>query len=145
MMDLEASIGIHQLRRLAANWQRRQAIWSRYLEAFQSVPIGLPAARDRATRHAYHLFTIMIEQRQAGITRDDFLEAMTRLGIGVGVHYLSVPEHPVYRERFGWKPEDWPKAQRIGRQTVSLPLSPKLTDRDVERVIRAVRKTLRLI
>jgi dTDP-4-amino-4,6-dideoxygalactose transaminase len=143
MMDLQAAIGIHQLRRLSGNWQRRQAIWSRYLEAFADAPVGVPDPPERETRHAYHLFTLLIDDRRTGVTRDEFIEAMTRLGIGVGVHYLSVPEHPVYRERFGWQPEYWPVAQRIGRQTVSLPLSAKLTDSDVERVIRAVRQTLR--
>jgi dTDP-4-amino-4,6-dideoxygalactose transaminase len=56
----------------------------------------------------------------------------------VGVHYLSLPEHPYYQDRLGWRPEDTPEAMRIGRQTVSLPLSPALTDADVEDVIRAV-------
>jgi dTDP-4-amino-4,6-dideoxygalactose transaminase len=56
------------------------------------------------------------------------------------VHYLSVPEHPYYQQRFGWRPEQWPHAMRLGRQTVSLPLSPALTDADVERVVAAVRR-----
>ena len=56
----------------------------------------------------------------------------------VGVHYRSLPEHPYYRTTFGWRPEDYPHAWRIGRQTVSLPLSPKLSNEDVEDVIRAV-------
>jgi dTDP-4-amino-4,6-dideoxygalactose transaminase len=64
---------------------------------------------------------------------------MTAARIGVGVHYLLVPEHPYYQQRFGWRPEQWPNAVRIGRQTVSLPISPKLTDADVERVLAAVR------
>jgi len=67
---------------------------------------------------------------------------MTRRGIGVGVHYLSIPEHPAYQAEFGWRPEDYPHAMRIGRQTVSLPLSAKLTDEEVSRVIEAVRLTL---
>ena len=68
---------------------------------------------------------------------------MTAQNIGVGVHYLSIPEHPYYRERFGWRPEDYPNAMRIGRQTVSLPISAKLTDQDVEDVIEALKNTLR--
>jgi dTDP-4-amino-4,6-dideoxygalactose transaminase len=143
MMALQAAIGIHQLRRLEENWQRRSAIWSRYQDAFRHLPVDLPAAPEPGTRHAYHLFTLLIDKPQAGITRDEFLEVMTHLGIGVGVHYPSIAEHPVYRECFGWKPEDWPVAWGIGRQTVSLPLSPKLSDDDVERVIRAVHKALR--
>ena len=53
---------------------------------------------------------------------------MTANNIGVGVHYLSIPEHPVYQEKFGWQPADYPNATRVGRQTVSLPLSAKLSD-----------------
>lgn len=67
---------------------------------------------------------------------------MTNHHIGVGVHYLSVPEHPYYQETYGWRPEDYPKAMEVGRQTVSLPLSAKVTDEDVKDVVAAVRKTL---
>ncbi|HQA92341.1 MAG TPA: DegT/DnrJ/EryC1/StrS family aminotransferase, partial [Sedimentisphaerales bacterium] len=69
-------------------------------------------------------------------------QAMTARNIGVGVHYLSLPEHPFYQERFGWRPEDYPQAMRIGRQTVSLPLSAKLKEGDVDNVIRAVEGVL---
>lgn len=69
-------------------------------------------------------------------------ESTNQHGIGTGVHYLSIPEHPHYQQRFGWKPEQWPKAMRAGRQTVSLPLSPGLGDADVERVITEVGKSL---
>jgi dTDP-4-amino-4,6-dideoxygalactose transaminase len=67
---------------------------------------------------------------------------MHALHIGTGVHYLSIPEHPYYRERFGWRPEAYPYAQRIGQQTVSLPLSPKLTDSDGQDVVEAVKAVL---
>jgi len=143
MMDLQAALGIHQLRRVESNWRRREEIWQQYNEAFAGLPVTLPAEPEPDTRHAYHLYTILIDEDRAGITRDGFLEAMTARNIGVGVHYLSVPEHPVYQEKFGWRPEDYPQAMRIGRQTVSLPLSAKLTDAEVARVIEAVRGTLR--
>ena len=139
MMDLQAAIGIHQLARVERTWLRRRDIWNRYMDAFADLPIGLPAAPAPQSRHAHHLFTIDIDETRCGIARDAFLEAMTAARIGVGVHYLSVPEHPYYQTRFGWRPEAWPNAMRIGRQTVSLPLSAKLTDADVERVIGAVR------
>jgi dTDP-4-amino-4,6-dideoxygalactose transaminase len=67
---------------------------------------------------------------------------MTAQGIGVGVHYLSIPEHPYYQKTFGWKREDFPNAMQIGRQTVSLPISAKLTDNDVCDVIRAVTQSI---
>jgi len=143
MMDIQAAIGIHQLQRVEQNWQRRQHIWNRYNEAFADLPLTLPAPPEPATRHAYHLYTILIDESRTGITRDGFLDAMTAMNIGIGVHYLSIPEHPYYQETFGWLPEDYPEAMRIGRQTVSIPLSAKLTDADVDDVVDAVRRILR--
>ena len=143
MMDLQAALGIHQLRRVESNWRRREEIWQQYNEAFSGLPLTLPADPEPDTRHAYHLYTILIEEDRAEIMRDEFLDAMTARNIGVGVHYLSVPEHPVFQEKFGWRPEDYPNAMRIGRQTVSLPLSAKITDAEVERVIEGVEATLR--
>jgi len=125
-----------------AYWRRRQEIWNRYNEAFADLPIGLPADPEPDTRHAHHLYTILIDPAKTGISRDAFLDAMTGQNIGVGVHYLSIPEHPYYQRKFGWKPEDYTNAMRIGRQTVSLPISAKLTDQDVEDVIGSVRKAL---
>jgi dTDP-4-amino-4,6-dideoxygalactose transaminase len=142
MMDIQAAIGLHQLKRVETYWARRQAIWQRYDNAFKDVPVVLPKEPEPNTRHARHLYTILIEKEKTGLYRDDFLEAMTRENIGVGVHYLSIPEHPYYQQRFGWKPEDYPKAMWVGRQTVSLPLSAKLTDDDVEDVIGAVHKII---
>ena len=138
MMDLQAAIGIHQLHRIERYWERRREIWQRYNEAFANLPVGLPADPDPGTRHAYHLYTIMVDEGKTGIRRDAFLDAMTRRNIGVGVHYLSIPEHPYYKQVFGWRPEDCPNAMRIGRQTASLPISAKLSDGDVEDVIDAV-------
>ena len=143
MMDLQAAIGLPQLAKVEIHWARRQAIWQRYDEAFADLPIGLPAAPEADTRHGLHLYTVMIDQARCGIARDAFLDAMNAARIGTGVHYLAVPEHPYYQRRYGWSPERWPHAMRLGRQTVSLPLSPGLSDDDVERVIAAVRRILR--
>ncbi len=143
MMDLQAAIGLRQLERIDRYWLRRREIWSRYDEAFADLPLTLPASPEADTRHGYHLYTVLIDpERTNGISRDEFLAAMTRNNIGVGVHYRSIPEHPFYQERFGWRPESFPNAMRIGRQTVSLPLSAKLSVDDVEDVIRAVRGIL---
>jgi dTDP-4-amino-4,6-dideoxygalactose transaminase len=142
MMDIQAAIGIHQLQRVEKNWVRRQEIWDRYNEAFRSFPIATPADPEPDTRHAYHLYTIMVDERRCGIPRDAFLSAIQAQGIGVGVHYMSIPEHPYYQETFAWRPEAYPHAMKIGRETVSLPLGPKLSDDDVADVIEAVRRVL---
>jgi dTDP-4-amino-4,6-dideoxygalactose transaminase len=143
MMDLQAALGIHQLARVQRNWLRRHELWQRYLEAFADLPVTLPAPFAPGTRHALHLFTLGVDTARAGLSRDEFLQRMTRCGIGVGVHYLSVPEHPAYQQRFGWSPDAFPAARDVGRSTVSLPLSPKLSDDDVAYIIDQVRATLR--
>jgi dTDP-4-amino-4,6-dideoxygalactose transaminase len=142
MMDIQAAIGIHQLRRIQQNWERRQEIWAIYQRELAGLPLALPAPPDEGTRHAYHLYTVLIDPKRTNLPRDQFIDDMTAENIGVGVHYQSIPVHPYYQERFGWRPEDYPHSLRIGQQTVSLPLSPKLTDQDVSDVVRAVRKVL---
>ena len=143
MMDIQAALGIHQLKRVDRNLQRRGKIWQKYNESFADLNITLPSDPAPEIKHAYHLYTILIDKDKVGISRDEFLSAMHRENIGIGVHYLSIPEHPFYQTTFGWKPEDYPNAMKIGRETVSLPLSAKLTDSDVESVILAVKKILR--
>ena len=142
MMDLQAAIGLKQLAHVEPYWQRRQAIWQRYVDELAELPLVLPAAPAPGTRHAYHLFGVQVDKARCGISRDDFLGAMTAQGIGVGVHYLALPEHPFYQQRYGWRPEDTPHATRVGRRTVSLPISAKLSDQDVGDVIAAVRLIL---
>jgi dTDP-4-amino-4,6-dideoxygalactose transaminase len=67
---------------------------------------------------------------------------MTRLGIGVGVHYVSIPDHPYYRQTYGWHAREFPHAACIGATTLSLPLSAGLSERDVADVVSAVRRAL---
>lgn len=145
MTDLQAALGIHQLARVEANWERRSRVWQAYTVRLADLPLDLPAQPAPRTRHAFHLFTVLDDESRTGICRDALLDAMTSANIGVGVHYLSIPEHPYYRERYGWRPEEYPHATRIGRRTMSLPLSARLSDRDVDDVVAAVRRSLVLL
>ena len=143
MMDLQAALGIHQLARVETWWERRRQLTERYRTELAKLPLGFQTEAPADSRHAYHLFPILIDPARAGLTRDAFLDALQRRMIGAGVHYLSIAEHPYYQRTFGWRPEAWPHAMRIGRQTLSLPLSPRLTEDDVVDVLDAVRAILR--
>lgn len=138
MMDLQAAIGIHQLSRVETSWLRRQEIWARYQREFSGLPIRLPAETEKDTRHAYHLYTINIDKGLCGIARDDFIGKMSKSKVGVGVHYQSLAQHPYYTDRFGWQSSDFPEADRYGKSTVSLPISPKLSDDEVDHIIETV-------
>ncbi|MFZ2969792.1 MAG: DegT/DnrJ/EryC1/StrS family aminotransferase, partial [Minisyncoccia bacterium] len=138
MMDIQAAIGIHQLPRVDKYWIRRREIWDRYNEAFKNLPVFIPAPAEENTRHAFHLYTLLINIDRIKITRDEFLDKMTAKNIGVGVHYIALHLHPYYKEEFGYAKGDFPNAEWISKRTVSLPLSAKLTDSDVGDVIEAV-------
>ncbi|GAB5497398.1 MAG: hypothetical protein Phyf2KO_24780 [Phycisphaerales bacterium] len=141
MTDLQASLGIHQLARVDTNWLNRKRVWDRYHNDLADLPLTLPAQPDGAVRHGLHLFPVLIDEARTGVSRDSFLEQLQARQIGAGVHYLSVSEHPFYQS-MGWNPADCPEALRIGRQTLSLPLSAGMEDRDIDDVVAAVRSIL---
>ncbi len=140
MMDIQAAIGIHQLPRIEKYRERREEIWNRYNEAFKDLPVFTPAPAGADTRHACHLYTLLLDTDNLIITRDQFLDEMTKQNIGIGVHYIALHLHPYYQQTYGYKRGDFPDAEWISDRTVSLPLSAKLTDEDVEDVIDAVRE-----
>ena len=142
MMDMQAAIGIHQLKRVNEYHKRREEIWEEYNEAFADLPCVTPVDPVTDTKHAYHLYTALINIDRLGKTRDWVLEALTAENIGVGVHYIPVHLHPFYRKTFNWQVGNFPNAEWIGEHTLSLPLSAALIKPDVHDVIEAVRKIL---
>jgi dTDP-4-amino-4,6-dideoxygalactose transaminase len=85
MMDLQAAIGMHQIKRVEICWQKRLRVWERYNEAFTGLPITVPAPLNTDSRHALHLYTILIDGKRAPLTRDKFIAALHRYNIGTGV------------------------------------------------------------
>ena len=142
MMDLQAAIGLPQLERVEANLVRREEIWERYDRAFADLPVFLPAPAAEGTRHARHLYTLILDIDRLAATRDEIQAALHKQRIGTGIHYKAVHLHQYYREQFGNRTGSLPNAEWISDRTMSLPLGPKLTDADVEDVILAVRNTL---
>ncbi|MDM8553299.1 DegT/DnrJ/EryC1/StrS family aminotransferase [Desulfococcaceae bacterium HSG7] len=142
MMDIQAAIGVHQLKRVDRYWGHRQNIWQKYNEAFNDLPCITPPNPEPDTRHAYHLYTPLIDIDRFGKSRDWVLNALTAENIGVGVHYLPVHLHPFYRKMFGWKKGYFPNAEWIGERTLSLPLSAALNETDIDDVITSLEKVL---
>jgi dTDP-4-amino-4,6-dideoxygalactose transaminase len=142
MNDLMAVIGRKQLAKIENWWKRRQAIWRRYMDELADLPLILPAAPDPRTRHAYHLFAPILRMEESPVTRDELLDVMLKSGIRLGVHYRALHLEPYYRDRFGCRPGMYPRAEFVADRTLSLPLSPFLTDEDVTRIIRQLRRVL---
>lgn len=142
LTDLQSAMAIHQMERIEDSLNRRTEVWKAYDEAFSEMKgIKIPAEPENG-RHARHLYPVRLKLEQLRITRDDFLEALKAEGIGAGIHFISLHLHSFYRDAFGFVPEDFPVAAKISERTLSLPLSPALTDKDVEDVIKAIEKLL---
>ena len=142
MTDVQAAIGIHQLQRVECSLLRRNEIWEKYQRSFSELPVELPQQDDPQCRHARHLYTIMVDPARCGRTRDEVLLALKEENIGCGVHYTALHLHSWYRKTFGFKEGDFPNAEWIGARTLSLPLSAKLSEYDVESVASALRRVL---
>jgi len=106
------------------------------------LPLELPFQTDPGCRHARHLYTVLLKLEDLKIDRDGFVQALYEQNIGTGIHFVSLHLHPYYATKYNYKPEDFPNAAYVSERTVSLPLSPKLKDEDVEDVISAVKKIL---
>lgn len=140
MTDMQASLGIHQIKRIESYYKRREDIWKQYDEAFKNLPLSIPSPTEKETRHARHLYTILLNLEKLKVDRDTFQQALYEEKIGTGIHYISLHLHDYYRKTYGYCPEDFPNARYISERTISLPFSAKLTDGDVEDVIYAMKK-----
>jgi len=141
MTDLQAAIGLGQLARVEENLRRREAIWRRYDEAFAELAVDLPAPVAPGTRHARHLYTLLLRS-EASLTRDKMMAALHAEGIGAGVHYLPISGFSYYQRALPVSLGDFPVAEGVGLRTFSLPLSAGMTEEDVADVIAAVHKVL---
>jgi dTDP-4-amino-4,6-dideoxygalactose transaminase len=141
MTDIQAAVGIHQLPRLDGWIEDRVVRWARYDELLADLPLSLPPSPEAGTRHARHLYQVLVDG-EARRSRDELLDALTARRIGAGVHYMGVHLQPYYRERYAIDPESLPVATDISERTLSLPLSPVLTEQDQEDVASALRDAL---
>jgi dTDP-4-amino-4,6-dideoxygalactose transaminase len=156
LTDVAASLGIVQLRKANEFWARRSCIARQYNEAFRSMdeletPFG-EGIDDKAgasgessllkditgTRHSWHLYILRLVLGKLEIDRDKFIDELKGMGIGTSVHFIPLHIHPYYRETYGYKPGDYPISYGEYQRIVSLPIYPRMSDADVDRVIKAV-------
>jgi dTDP-4-amino-4,6-dideoxygalactose transaminase len=133
--DVNAAIGLAQLPRLTEFNTRRRELAAHYFERFREQPLlRLPARGDDG--HCWHMFAPLLPVQAHTVSRLAFINAMAARGIGVGVHYPAVHLFAAYRA-LGYREGQFPNAERIGAETVTLPLFPQMTLEDVDRVYEA--------
>lgn len=135
MMDIQAALGLHQLDDLENFIERRTVLAERYQEVLSDwLQWSLPKTPLYDHRHAWHLYTPLINEQAANMNRDEFMLKMKEKNIGTGLHYRAVHLYPYYREHLGFKPGDFPHAESAGERIVSLPLFPSMTEAEHDRV-----------
>jgi dTDP-4-amino-4,6-dideoxygalactose transaminase len=138
MDNIQAALLLGQLKRIDKLWRRRDEICRRYEDAFGSLKEIELMKTFPNSRHARHLFTIQVPEE----IRDSMLIALQEKGIGVAVNYRAIHLLKYYREKFGYKEGDFPVSEKIGNRTISIPLYPKLTDTEVNYVIKTIKKAM---
>ncbi len=141
LTDIAAAMGLHQLKRVRGFQARRDEIALAYHEAFADLPlIRPPRARD-GDLHSWHLYVLRLADH-APIGRDEFIERLFRQGIGCSVHYVPLHQHPYWRDRYALTADMFPHSEKFYQTTASIPIYSKMTDAEVDRVIRTVRDVL---
>lgn len=138
MTDIQASIGLHQLHKLFHFRGRRLEIVHRYNAAFSKFDQFQLPAEGSDVEHAWHLYVLRLHTERLTISRDQFAQELRARNIASSVHFIPIHLHPYYRDKYGYRPEDFPVAYHEYQRILSLPLSPRMNDRDVDDVIDAI-------
>ena len=142
MFDIQASLGLHQLKKIDRFWKKRKQIVDTYNKAFSKIEEVSLIKEKTAIKNACYLYILVFKTEMLRVDRDQIMTALQEENIGVGVHYRAVHLQPFYRQTYGFKPGDFPNAEYLSDRVVSLPLFPKLTKDDTQDVIRAVQKVI---
>jgi dTDP-4-amino-4,6-dideoxygalactose transaminase len=140
--DTACALGLRQLSKLESNLARRREIAAKYTGTLRDLSgVTLPTVRDNALP-AWHLYPLRLDLDLFSAGRTEIFHALRAENIGVNVHYIPVHLHPYYRDRFGYKPGDYPAAESAYERLISLPMFHGMTDRDVNDVVCAVEKVI---
>ena len=138
MTDIQAALGLQQLRRFQQMQHRRQQIVEQYKAAFENLAaFRIPSSRPHV-KNALHLYVLRLQPQELCINRNQFIDEMSARNIGTSVHFIPIHMHSYYRDKYNYSPDSFPIAKTAFEQMVSLPLSPSMSDQDVSDVVDAV-------
>lgn len=140
MSDLQAAIGLHQLRRAGELWETRASLARAYGERLRELSfLRLPPCAPAGDKHAWHLFVIRLRQDRLRIDRAGFITALRDRGVSTSVHFIPVHMHSFYQRAFGDQRGNFPRAEQAYEAAISLPLFTRMTEDDVEYVAEQIR------
>ena len=143
LTDFQCALGISQIEKIDSNLARRREIVKIYDNNFRNMSeLVVPNINPRNSNPAWHLYVIQINLDKLTVGRKEIFEALREENIGVNVHYIPVHLQPYYKRRFGYRHGDFPNAESYYSRAITLPLFPKMSDKDVNDVIAAVKKVI---
>jgi dTDP-4-amino-4,6-dideoxygalactose transaminase len=144
MIDINAAMGIVQLKKLESSWNKRKKIFNLYLKKLSHLPIKTQSFVNKNIKHAYHLFLIVIDKNKTKKNRDDLILFLQKNNIGSGVNYRSVTDMSIYKKKFGWNSNTCKNSKYVGDNTLSLPLYPGLTTNEVNFICDKIQEFFKL-
>ncbi len=140
MIDINAAMGVVQLGKIEKSWKKRKKIFEIYKKKLLKLPIKTQVFTNKNIRHAYHLFLLVIDKNKTKKNRDDLILFLKKCNIGCGVNYRSVTDMSIFKKKLGWTNKTCENSKYLGDNTLSLPLYPDLTIKDVNYICEKIQK-----
>ena len=142
LTDVAAALGIPQLYKCHDFAKIRKRYATLYNEAFKDIPEIIVPHVNEDIEHAWHLYVIQLDLKRLRIGRDEMIDLLKQQGIGTSVHFIPLHLHPYYRNNYTFAPHDFPVANQVFERIISLPIYPKMTEKDVLHVIEVVTRLI---
>jgi len=144
MIDLQAALGLDQLKKIEKFYDVRLKQWKIYCSELKDTGLTLPSfPEEKGSRHSLHLFTIIVDKKKCGVKRSVLQMKLSELGIGTGIHFNSLHNHKYYKEKYKLKKDSFPVSDYISERTLSLPIGPSLAEREQEYIIEKIKRILK--
>ena len=140
MIDINAAMGIVQLKKIENSWKKRKKFFEIYRKKLSNLPVTFQEFKEKNIKHAYHLFLLVIDKNNTKKNRDDLILFLKKCNIGCGVNYKTVTDMSVFKKKFGWNNNTCKNSKYLGDNTLSLPLYPDLKIKDINYICEKVQK-----
>jgi len=143
LTDFQCALGLSQLEKIDRIIQLRREIVQKYNSEFKNMQeIKIPQINPVDFNPVWHIYMIQLNSDRLKVSRKEIFEALRAENIGVNVHYIPVHLQPYYQKRLGYRRGDFPKAEKYYSRAITLPVFPKMSDKDIDNVVKAVKKVI---